>query len=148
MIDALSHVGVWVDDQDEAKAFYTETLGFEVRQDATLEEFGGYRWLTVGPPGQPDVNIILSAPVPPAIDPTERLLRIASLMRDQRSLVSRLSNQGNSHLAIGQYTEAIKCFHEVVSLYKSLGAILQDLAACAWLVAKAQAEGFGTRVSF
>jgi catechol 2,3-dioxygenase-like lactoylglutathione lyase family enzyme len=69
MIDAISHVGVWVDDQDEAKAFYTEKLGFEVREDATLEEFGGYRWLTVGPPGQPDVNIILSAPVPPAMDP-------------------------------------------------------------------------------
>lgn len=76
MIDALSHVGVWVDDQDEAKAFYTETLGFEVRQDATLEEFGGYRWLTVGPPGQPDVNIILSAPVPPAIDPESAKLLI------------------------------------------------------------------------
>jgi catechol 2,3-dioxygenase-like lactoylglutathione lyase family enzyme len=68
MIDAISHVGVWVDDQDEAKAFYTEKLGLEVRQDSTLEEFGGYRWLTVGPAAQPDVNIILSAPVPPAID--------------------------------------------------------------------------------
>ena len=54
MIDAMSHVGVWVADQDEAKAFYTEKLGFEVREDATLEELGGYRWLTVGPPGQPD----------------------------------------------------------------------------------------------
>ena len=72
MIDAISHVNVWVDDQDEAKAFYTEKLGFEVREDATLEEFGGYRWLTVGPPGQPDVNIILSAPTPPAIDRTPR----------------------------------------------------------------------------
>jgi catechol 2,3-dioxygenase-like lactoylglutathione lyase family enzyme len=68
MIDAISHVGVWVDDQDEAKDFYTEKLGLEVRQDSTLEEFGGYRWLTVGPAAQPDVNIILSAPVPPAID--------------------------------------------------------------------------------
>ena len=69
MIDAISHVGVWVDDQEEAKAFYTEKLGLEVRQDSTLEEFGGYRWLTVGPAAQPDVSIILSAPVPPAIDP-------------------------------------------------------------------------------
>jgi catechol 2,3-dioxygenase-like lactoylglutathione lyase family enzyme len=68
MIDAISHVNVWVDDQDEAKAFYTEKLGFEVRQDATLEEFGGYRWLAVGPPNQADVNIILSAATPPAID--------------------------------------------------------------------------------
>jgi catechol 2,3-dioxygenase-like lactoylglutathione lyase family enzyme len=68
MISAVSHVNVWVADQDEAKAFYTEKLGFEVREDATLEEFGGYRWLTVGPSGQPDVSIILSAPAPPAVD--------------------------------------------------------------------------------
>ena len=68
MLDAISHVNVWVHDQEEAKAFYTEKLGFEVRQDATLEEFGGYRWLTVGPPNQPDVNVILSVPSPPAQD--------------------------------------------------------------------------------
>ena len=68
MIKAVSHVNVWVHDQDEAKAFYTEKLGFEVRQDATLEEMGEYRWLTVGATDQPDVNIILSIPTPPAID--------------------------------------------------------------------------------
>jgi catechol 2,3-dioxygenase-like lactoylglutathione lyase family enzyme len=68
MLDAISHVGVWVRDQDEAKAFYTEKLGFEVRQDATLGELGGYRWLTVGPPGQPDVNLMLSRPGPPGVD--------------------------------------------------------------------------------
>jgi catechol 2,3-dioxygenase-like lactoylglutathione lyase family enzyme len=68
MIDAISHVNVWVDDQEEAKSFYTEKLGFEVREDATLEEFGGYRWLTVGPPKQPNVNIMLSAATPPALD--------------------------------------------------------------------------------
>jgi catechol 2,3-dioxygenase-like lactoylglutathione lyase family enzyme len=68
MIDALSHVNVWVDDQEEAKTFYTDKLGFEVRADNTLEEFGGYRWLTVGPPGQPDLHVILSAATPPAID--------------------------------------------------------------------------------
>jgi catechol 2,3-dioxygenase-like lactoylglutathione lyase family enzyme len=68
MLDAISHVGVWVHDQDEAKAFYTERLGFEVREDATLDALGGYRWLTVGPPGQPDVSLILSRPGPPAMD--------------------------------------------------------------------------------
>ncbi|MEP6989158.1 MAG: tetratricopeptide repeat protein, partial [Chloroflexota bacterium] len=56
-----------------------------------------------------------------AIDVHRESVNVARLMRDQRSLVSRLGNQGNSHLANGQYTEAIKCFHEVVSLYKSLG---------------------------
>ena len=69
MLEAGSHFGVWVDDQDEAKAFYTEKLGFEVREDSTLDELGGYRWLTVGPPGQPDLNLILSRPGPPGVDP-------------------------------------------------------------------------------
>src|SRR5262245_8934481 len=68
MISKGSEVGGWVTVQEEAKAFYTEKLGMEVRQDATLDELGGYRWLTVGPADQPDVNIILSTPTPPAID--------------------------------------------------------------------------------
>ena len=79
MIDTVSHIGVWVDDQDEAKAFYTEKLGFEVREDATLDEAGGYRWLTVGPAGQPDLNIILSKPGPPLDEETAaELARLTS----------------------------------------------------------------------
>jgi catechol 2,3-dioxygenase-like lactoylglutathione lyase family enzyme len=80
MLDAVSHVGVWVRDQDEAKAFYTEKLGLELREDATLDELGGYRWLTVGPPGQPEVNLILSTPGPPAVDEdtAEQLLAIVA----------------------------------------------------------------------
>jgi catechol 2,3-dioxygenase-like lactoylglutathione lyase family enzyme len=69
MLDAVSHMGVRVRDQDEAKAFYTDKLGFEVREDATLEELGGYRWLTVGMPGQPELYLILERPGPPAMDP-------------------------------------------------------------------------------
>ena len=65
----LSHVGLWVHDVEEALAFYTEKLGFEVREDVTLEELGGYRWLTVGPAGQPDVALILNVPGPPLFDP-------------------------------------------------------------------------------
>jgi catechol 2,3-dioxygenase-like lactoylglutathione lyase family enzyme len=63
-----SHVNVWVHDQDEALEFYTRKLGFEVRDDATVEEFGGFRWLTVGPPAQPDLRLILSVPGPPQLD--------------------------------------------------------------------------------
>jgi predicted enzyme related to lactoylglutathione lyase len=60
---------VWVHDQDEALAFYTEKLGFEVRMDATLPEMGDFRWLTVGPVGQPDVSIVLMAiPGAPVMD--------------------------------------------------------------------------------
>jgi uncharacterized glyoxalase superfamily protein PhnB len=60
---------VWVHDQDEALAFYTDKLGFEVRADVTLPELGNFRWLTVGPAGQPDVSIVLMAvPGAPVMD--------------------------------------------------------------------------------
>ena len=59
---------VWVHDQDEALAFYTDKLGFEVRADVTLPEMG-FRWLTVSPPDQPDVSIVLMPiPGPPVAD--------------------------------------------------------------------------------
>ena len=61
---------LWVHDQDEALAFYTNQLGFEVRSDVTLPEMGDFRWLTVGPAGQPDIAITLMAiPGPPVMDP-------------------------------------------------------------------------------
>jgi catechol 2,3-dioxygenase-like lactoylglutathione lyase family enzyme len=63
----VSHVNVWVHDQDEALAFFTEKLGFEVREDVTLEQYG-MRWLTVGPVHSPDLQFILSLPGPPQID--------------------------------------------------------------------------------
>ena len=56
MIDRLSHTTIFVLDQDRAKAFYTEQLGFELRTDITM---GTFRWLTVGPSGQPDVELVL-----------------------------------------------------------------------------------------
>ena len=65
----VAHVHLWVHDQDEALAFYTDKLGMEVHADVTLPEMGGYRWLTVGPVGQPDFAIVLDAiPGPPAMD--------------------------------------------------------------------------------
>jgi catechol 2,3-dioxygenase-like lactoylglutathione lyase family enzyme len=65
----ISTAQVWVHDQDEALAFYTDKLGMEVRSDVTLAEMGDFRWLTVGPRDQPDVSIVLMAiPGPPVID--------------------------------------------------------------------------------
>jgi uncharacterized glyoxalase superfamily protein PhnB len=60
---------LWVHDQDEALAFYTEKVGMEVKADVTLPEMGDFRWLTVGPAGQNDVAIVLMAiPGPPVMD--------------------------------------------------------------------------------
>src|SRR3954453_7234171 len=60
---------LWVHDQDEALAFWTQKVGMEVRSDVTLPEMGDFRWLTVGPAGQPDIAITLMAiPGPPVMD--------------------------------------------------------------------------------
>jgi uncharacterized glyoxalase superfamily protein PhnB len=65
----FSYAQLWVHDQDEALAFWTEKVGMEVRRDVTLPEMGDFRWLTVGPPGQEDVAITLMAiPGPPVMD--------------------------------------------------------------------------------
>lgn len=59
---------LWVHDQDEALAFYTQKVGMEVQSDVTLPELD-FRWLTVSPPNQPDVSIALMAiPGEPVMD--------------------------------------------------------------------------------
>jgi catechol 2,3-dioxygenase-like lactoylglutathione lyase family enzyme len=65
----IANAHLWVHDQDEALAFYTEKLGMEVRADVSLPELDGFRWLTVGPRGQEDVAIALMAiPGPPVFE--------------------------------------------------------------------------------
>jgi catechol 2,3-dioxygenase-like lactoylglutathione lyase family enzyme len=69
VLKQLTAVNVWAQDQDEALAFYTEKLGMEVRDDVTVAELGNFRWLTVGPPGQPEVALaLLAIPGPPVFD--------------------------------------------------------------------------------
>lgn len=72
-IDRLSHTTVYVVDQDRALAFYTEKLGFELREDARL---GNFRWLTVGPKTQPELTLVL---MPIADGPTMNAEQAASL---------------------------------------------------------------------
>ncbi len=60
---------LWVHDQDAAVDFYTRKVGLEVRIDVTLEELGGFRWVAVGSPAQPDFSVVLMAiPGPPMMD--------------------------------------------------------------------------------
>jgi predicted enzyme related to lactoylglutathione lyase len=76
----IASAQLWVHDQDEALAFYTEKIGMEIRADVTLPEMGDFRWLTVGPPGQDEVSIVLMAiPGPPVFEP-ETIAQIESLM--------------------------------------------------------------------
>ena len=65
----IANAQLWVQDQEEALAFWTEKVGFQVSADVTMPEMGDFRWLTVGPPGQEDVSIVLMAvPGEPMID--------------------------------------------------------------------------------
>ena len=76
----LSHCFIPVHDHDEALAFYRDALGLDVRSDVKYE---GMRWVSVGPKGQPDVNIVLE---PPAADP--------SASQSDRKVMSELLAKG------------------------------------------------------
>jgi uncharacterized glyoxalase superfamily protein PhnB len=68
----IASAQLWVHDQDVALKYWTEKVGMEVRQDVSLPELQ-FRWLTVGPPGQDDVSIVLMAiPGPPVMDDATR----------------------------------------------------------------------------
>jgi predicted enzyme related to lactoylglutathione lyase len=70
MTITIANTQFWVHDQDEALAFYTKTLGWEVRSDVTMEDWN-FRWLSVGPAGQDDVGLVLMpVPAPPMFDQT------------------------------------------------------------------------------
>jgi catechol 2,3-dioxygenase-like lactoylglutathione lyase family enzyme len=72
MLTQLTHVQVWVHDQDEALAFYTEKLGMELREDVTVPEMGNFRWLSVGVPGQNASITLMAIPGPPVFDEETR----------------------------------------------------------------------------
>ena len=64
----IANTQFWVRDQDEALAFYTQTLGWEVKTDVTMEAWM-FRWLVVAPQGQDEVGLVLMpVPGPPMLD--------------------------------------------------------------------------------
>lgn len=70
----IASAHLWVHDQQAALEFWTSKVGMEVRQDVSVPDVEGlFRWLTVGPPGQDDVSIVLMAvPGPPVMDEATR----------------------------------------------------------------------------
>lgn len=71
---------LWVHDQDEALRFYVDDLGMEVRSDVTVPEMGDFRWLAVGPVGQPDVSIVLMAAASPPIPDEATVAQVLDLV--------------------------------------------------------------------
>ncbi|KRV49201.1 glyoxalase [Wenjunlia vitaminophila] len=80
-MDITIHTSVLpADDPEASLAFYRDTLGFEVRKDVGQ---GTMRWITVGPPNQPDTSILLA---PPAIDP--------GITDDERRTITEMMAKG------------------------------------------------------
>jgi catechol 2,3-dioxygenase-like lactoylglutathione lyase family enzyme len=67
VIQRVSHTSIYVFDQDAARDFYVNKLGFDVRMDQSMDN--GFRWLTVSPKGQPDTQLILMKVDGPNIQP-------------------------------------------------------------------------------
>jgi catechol 2,3-dioxygenase-like lactoylglutathione lyase family enzyme len=78
MITRLSHATIYVLDQEEALAFYRDKLGFEVRTDMTMDN--GFRWLTVGPKTQPDLEIVLMAVKESPMFPADQVAQLKKLI--------------------------------------------------------------------
>ena len=104
MLKQLTYVQVWVHDQDEALAFYTDKLGMELREDVTVPEMGNFRWLSVGVPGQDDVAITLMAiPGPPVFE------------EETRATIQRLLATGASGGLFFSTDDAEKSYEELKS---------------------------------
>jgi uncharacterized glyoxalase superfamily protein PhnB len=89
------------DDPDAALAFYRDTLGFEVRNDVG---YGGMRWITVGPAGQPDTSVVL---YPPTATP--------GLTDDERRTVAEM-------MAKGTYATILLATHDLDGAFARLQA--------------------------
>jgi catechol 2,3-dioxygenase-like lactoylglutathione lyase family enzyme len=96
MITHVSLATIWVDDQEEAKAFYIDKLGFQEAADVTMGD--GYRWLTVCHPDHPELQLTLSKPGPP-------------LDEEDAAAVQRMIDKG-SHGSIGLATDDCRKTYE------------------------------------
>jgi uncharacterized glyoxalase superfamily protein PhnB len=92
------------DDADRALAFYRDTLGFEVRNDVGYE---GMRWITVGPAGQPGVNLVLH---PPGADP--------GITEDERKVIAEM-------MAKGTYASIILATEDLDGTFEKLQADIE-----------------------
>ncbi len=88
-------------DPDASLAFYRDALGFEVRLDVGQ---GTMRWITIGPPNQPDTSIVLT---PPAVDP--------GITDDERRLITEMMAKGTYGVLLLASDDVDKAFEEVTT---------------------------------
>lgn len=109
MIQRMSHSAIFVLDQDIAKDFYVNKLGFAVKVDESMPN--GFRWLTVSPKGQPDLEIILMKVAPtPAKFANGKAQKI---QRKDVETIGELMNKGAFGAGVFQTADCRKSYEEL-----------------------------------
>lgn len=124
----INVVGLYVDDQDEALAFYVGKLGFKVHTDV---QNGPYRWLTVQHPDQPSFQLGLFRPGPPVHDDTTTQTLLAMVAKGAMPpLVLHVSDCRAQYARLK--TAGVEFTQEPMERYGSIDAGFRDPAGNGW----------------
>jgi catechol 2,3-dioxygenase-like lactoylglutathione lyase family enzyme len=138
MLKQLTHVQVWVLDQDEALKFYTEKLGMEVREDVTVPEMGNFRWLSVGVPGQDGVAITLMAIPGPPVFEEETRRKIQELLATGASGGLFFSTENAQQTYEELKGRGVEFTQEPTERYGSVDASFRDPSGNGWKMIQAR----------
>lgn len=100
MIQRMSYASIFVTDQDQAKDFYVNKLGFDVKTDDSLPN--GFRWLTVSPKGQPDFQIILM-----------KVAASPKITQEDVGVITELMKKGAFGAGVFQTANCVKTYEEL-----------------------------------
>ena len=107
MIQRMSHSAIFVLDQDVAKDFYVNKLGFEVSMDQSMPN--GFRWLTVTPKGQPDHQIILMKVAPSPFEGSQ----VQKIQPQDVETIGDLMKKGAFGAGVFQTADCRKTYEEM-----------------------------------
>lgn len=134
MSQGIGVVGLYVDDQDEALAFYVEKLGFRVHADVRN---GAYRWLTVKHPEQPSFELGLFTPGPPVHD--EATAQTLRAMVAKGAMPPLVLNVADCRAACRRMRElGVEFTQEPMERYGSVDAGFRDPAGNGWKMIQAR----------
>lgn len=107
MIQRMSHSAIFVLDQDIAKDFYVNKLGFEVSMDQSMPN--GFRWLTVSPKGQSDLQIILMKVAPSSFE----ISQVQKIQPQDVETIGELMKKGAFGAGVFQTADCRKTYEEM-----------------------------------
>jgi catechol 2,3-dioxygenase-like lactoylglutathione lyase family enzyme len=128
MITNVALATIYCLDQDATRDFYVDTLGFETRDDVTME---GFRWVTVGHPNQPELEITLMTPGPPLDDDAAEFVRRQLGKGQMGGLGLRVDDCHETHAEL--VAKGVEFLQEPADRPYGIEAVMRDNAGN-WLV--------------